>query len=91
MNRATFQRKEREISKAVEPVVRATCVDTKEQEKHHAIEIASMPDENNILSVSCSSDMGWQNDDDSTTGSYLHAQVPMGYKSLVRLFTLSDH
>jgi hypothetical protein len=59
MSRACFKTRERETGKAVEKVAHLACKEVTTNEKKHAIATAQ-PDENNLLPVPCSYDMGWQ-------------------------------
>ena len=59
MSRACFKTRERETGKAVEEVAHLACKEVTTNEKNHAIATAQ-PDENNLIPVPCSYDMGWQ-------------------------------
>ncbi|XP_078372624.1 uncharacterized protein LOC144656263 [Oculina patagonica] len=60
MNSSTFKTREREAGKAVEQVAKFSCQHFLNMEKDKAVENGIEPDENNLVSVSCSYDMGWQ-------------------------------
>ena len=60
MSRASFKARERETGKAVEAVAKVSCEEIIANEKKQLISIGEEPDENNLVSVPCSYDMGWQ-------------------------------
>ena len=60
MNSSTFKTREREAGKAVEHVAKISCQDVLNKEREKAVENGIEPDENDLVSVSCSYDMGWQ-------------------------------
>ena len=60
MARASFKTRERETGKAVENVARASCDQIIANEKDKLIGTGDQLDENNLMPVSCSCDMGWQ-------------------------------
>ena len=60
MARASFKTRERETGKAVENVARASCSQIITDEKDKLIGTGEQLDENNLMAVSCSYDMGWQ-------------------------------
>ena len=60
MSRASFKAGERQTGKAVEAVAKVSCEETIANEKKQLISIGEEPDENNLVSVPCSYDMGWQ-------------------------------
>ena len=60
MARTSFKTRERETGKAVENVARASCSQIFTDEKGKLIENGEQLDENNLMPVSCSYDMGWQ-------------------------------
>ena len=60
MSRATFKAREREARKAVESVAKVSCEEVIRKEKQQLISSGAEPDENNLVSVPCSYDMGWQ-------------------------------
>ena len=59
MSRATFKARERETGKAVESVAKVSCEEVIRKEKQ-LINSGAELDENNLVSVPCSYDMGWQ-------------------------------
>ena len=60
MSRATFKARERETGKAVESVAKVSCEEVIRKVKQQLINSGAEPDENNLVSVPCSYDMGWQ-------------------------------
>ena len=60
MSRAIFKARERETGKAVESVAKVLCEEVIGKEKQQLINSGAEPDENNLVSVPCSYDMGWQ-------------------------------
>ncbi len=60
MCRGSFKARERETGKAVESVAKISCEEVIANEKTQLIGIGEEPDENNLMSVPCSYDMGWQ-------------------------------
>ncbi|CAB4000412.1 Hypothetical predicted protein [Paramuricea clavata] len=98
MTRASFKTREREAGKAVEAVAGHTCVETIEIEKEHAIKIGETPDENNLVPISCSYDMGWQKRGkgfNSNTGQGavmgLHTGKIMDYTTKTKTCRICDH
>ena len=57
---ASFKTRERETGKAVENAARASCSPIITEEKDKLNEDGEQLDENNLMPVSCSYDMGWQ-------------------------------
>ena len=60
MSRASFKTREREAGTAVESIAKVTCQQIITSEKVHAISTGATPDENHLIPVPCSYDMGWQ-------------------------------
>ena len=60
MSRAVFQTRERETGIAVESLAKVTCKEVLTNEKIYSISMGAKPDENNLIPVACSYDMGWQ-------------------------------
>ena len=60
INSSTFKRREREVGKTIETVARASCQDSLSNEKMQILNDGFQPDEDNLVSVPCSFDMGWQ-------------------------------
>ena len=60
LNSSTFKQREREVGKAVEIVAKTSCQESLNEERSQALCSGSQPDENNLVSVHCSFDMGWQ-------------------------------
>lgn len=60
LNSSTFKKREREAGKAVEKVAKKSCKDYVAIERLTAVSTGSQADENNLISVQCSFDMGWQ-------------------------------
>ena len=58
MSRSSWKRREREAGKAVESIAQQSCIETIQKEKEQAIISGKTPDENNLLPISCSYDMG---------------------------------
>ena len=80
MSRACFKIRERETGKAVERVAHSTCEEVMLQEKNHAA-TGQQPDENNLVPMSCSYNMGWQKQGkcfNSNTGEGAVMGLPTG-------------
>lgn len=60
MNSSTFKTREREAGKAIELVAKNSCEQFLNRERDKAIENGNKPDENNLVPIACSYDMGWQ-------------------------------
>ena len=60
INSSTFKRREREVGKAIENVAKASCRDSVTKEKGQLLNQGIQPDEDNLVSVPISFDMGWQ-------------------------------
>jgi hypothetical protein len=60
MSRSSWKTREREAGKADESVAQQSCIETIEKEKQKVIINGKTQDENNLLPISCSYDMGWQ-------------------------------
>ena len=60
INSSTFKRREREVGKAIENVAKASCGDSVTKEKGQLLNQGIQPDEDNLVSVPISFDMGWQ-------------------------------
>lgn len=56
----TFKHREREVGLAVEKVAKKSCKQVINDEKIIALSNGIQSDENKVLSVACSFDMGWQ-------------------------------
>ncbi len=56
----TFKKREREVGLAVEKVAKRSCSEVLMKEKEYEIENGAVPNENSLLGVACSNDMGWQ-------------------------------
>ena len=60
LNSTTFKQREREVGKAVEIVAKTSCQESLNEERSQALCGGSQPDENNMVSVHFSFDMGCQ-------------------------------
>ena len=60
INSVTFKLREREVGKAVEGVAKSSCQDYLVIEKQEALQNGVQVDDNNLVPISCSYDMGWQ-------------------------------
>lgn len=60
MNSSTFKNREREAGKAIELVAKNSCQQFLNLEREKAIENGNKPDQNNLVPIACSYDMGWQ-------------------------------
>lgn len=60
MNSTIFKNKEREVGKAVEKIARASCQNSIERVREEAVRNGIECEEDNLIPVSCSFDMGWQ-------------------------------
>lgn len=57
---STFKQREREVGKTIETVARASCQDSLSNERAQILNDGFQPDEDNLVSIPCSFDMGWQ-------------------------------
>ena len=60
ISRSTFKRREREVGLAVEKVAKKSCIDVVTKEREMEIENGAVADENGLIGLACSYDMGWQ-------------------------------
>ena len=60
MSQASFKKREREVGSLVENAAKKSCEDVAITEKYSAALIGTKPDENDLIPVSVSYDMGWQ-------------------------------
>lgn len=60
LNSSTFKNREREAGKAIELVAKNSCQQFLNLEREKAIENGNKPDQNNLVPIACSYDMGWQ-------------------------------
>ena len=60
INSVTFKLRAREVGKAVEGVAKSSCQDYLVIEKQEALQNGVQVDDNNLVPISCSYDMGWQ-------------------------------
>ena len=60
LNSVTFKLGEREVGKAIEKTTRSSCLDCLTKEKEQALKNGIQSDENNLVPIPCSFDMGWQ-------------------------------
>ena len=58
ISRRTFKRREREVGLAVEQVAKKSCIEAVTQEKQMEIENGGVADENGLIPLTCSYDMG---------------------------------
>ena len=59
-NSVTLKLREREVGKADEGVAKTSCQDYLAVEKQEALQNSVQVDDNNLVPISCSYDMGWQ-------------------------------
>lgn len=59
LNSSTFKNREREAGKAIELVAKNSCQQFLNLEREKAIENGNKPDQNNLVPIACSYDMGW--------------------------------
>ena len=60
INSSTFKRRERKVGKTIKTVTRASSQGSLSNEKTDILNDGFPPDEDNLVSVPCSFDMGWQ-------------------------------
>ena len=60
LNSSTFKAREREVGKAVEHITKISCEESLQMEKAKAMGNGTESDENQLVSIPCSFDMGWQ-------------------------------
>jgi len=63
INSSTFKRREREVGKIIETVATASCQEALSNEKAQILNDGFHLDKDNLVSVPCSFDMGWQKRD----------------------------
>ncbi|XP_028390793.1 uncharacterized protein LOC114515695 [Dendronephthya gigantea] len=91
INSNTFKQREREVGKAVEEIARQSCKEATNSIRNGIMTTTAELNENDLVSVPCSFDMGWQKrgkghkqqvqystytgDDDSTTEAHIRQKV----------------
>ena len=60
LNSCTYKQREREVGRAVECIAKTSCQDSLNREGAQALLNGCQPDDNNLVSIPCSFDMGWQ-------------------------------
>lgn len=60
LNSVTFKLREREVGKAVEGIAKRSCLNSLRMKKEEALTNGIEADENNLVPIPCSFDMGWQ-------------------------------
>ena len=60
LNLCTYKQREREVGRAVECIAKTSCQDSLNRERAQALVNGCQPDDNNLVSIPCSFDMGWQ-------------------------------
>ena len=60
LNSCTYKQREREVGRAVECIAETSCQDSLNRERAQALLNGCQPDDNNLVSIPCSFDMGWQ-------------------------------
>lgn len=60
LNLCTYKQREREVGRAVECIAKTSCQDSLNRERTQALVNGCQPDDNNLVSIPCSFDMGWQ-------------------------------
>ena len=60
LNSCTYKQREREVGRAVECIAKTSCQDSLNRERAQALLNGCQADDNNLVSVPCSFDMGWQ-------------------------------
>lgn len=60
LNSCTYKQREREVGRAVECIAKTSCQDSLNRERAQALVNGCQPDDNNLVSIPCSFDMGWQ-------------------------------
>ena len=71
LNSCTYKQREREVGRAVEYIAKTSCQDSLNRERAQALLNWCQPDDNNLVSIPYSFDMGWQKrgkDHNSRTG-----------------------
>jgi hypothetical protein len=59
ISRASFKKREREVGSVIEDVAKKSCEDVTIIEKNSAVLTGAEPDENDVIPISVSYDMGW--------------------------------
>ena len=75
MNSSTFKNQERETGKAIELVAKNSCQQFLNLEREKATENGNKPDQNNLVPITCSYDMGWQKQGQGFNSKTGHAAV----------------
>ena len=60
INHVTFKTRGREVGKAVETVAKASCMESCNEERESAVAAGAKYNNNNLVGVTCSYDLGWQ-------------------------------
>ena len=60
MNHSTFKAREREVGKTVENVAQISCKENMNMEMNDAVVDGAEPDDNGLIGIPVSYDMGWQ-------------------------------
>ena len=60
LNSCTYKQREREVGRAVEYIAKTSCQDSLNRERAQALLNGCQPDDNNLVSIPCLFDMGWQ-------------------------------
>ena len=71
----TFKHQEREVRVAIEKVAKKSCKQALNDEKVIVLSNGIQPDENNVLPIACSFDMGWQKRGKGHNSNTGHAAV----------------
>ena len=71
----TFKHQEREVRVAIEKVAKKSCKQALNDEKVIVLSNGIQPDENNVLPIACSFDMGWQKRGKGNNSNTGHAAV----------------
>ncbi len=94
----TFKYREREVGVAIEKVAKTSCKQVINDEKMIALRNGIQPDENNLLPIACSFDMGWQKrgkGHNSNTGQAAAMSMTSGkvmdYTTRVKTCRFCDH
>ena len=75
INHTTFKAREREIGKVVESVAEARCMESCHEERKRAVAAASQSDDEGLVGVLVSYDMGWQKRGKAYNSSTGHGAV----------------
>ena len=79
VNQTTFEVREREVGKAIESVAEVSCLESCTEERKRAVAAGVQGDDQDLIGVLVSHDMGWQKRGKAHNSSAGHGAV-LGYQ-----------